>query len=111
MSYHLAFHSLQGFIHPFLARVFWVAGNNRPNFGSPYRFCNGSHILDFDHSFTFTRDSDLGSYVFIDFAGSGLVHLCGKSVVSFVVKEVLSFNIILLPSPFPQVAWVPLLWL
>lgn len=69
---------MSGFIHPALARFFWAAGDREPHFGSPYRYCNGTFIVNFDHSFDITDSEDtLGKYLFIDFAGSGLVHLCG----------------------------------
>ena len=70
---------MAGIIHPLLARFFWAAGPRQPLFGSPYRYCNGTYIYDRNHSFFTTDSSDnLQSFVFIDFAGSGLVHLCGK---------------------------------
>ena len=76
--------SNQGFIHPALARFFWAAGDREPHFGSPYRYCNGTFIVNFDHSFDITDSQDtLGKYLFIDFAGSGLVHLCGKFLKIF----------------------------
>ena len=71
---------LKGFIHPGLARFFWAAGDRHPHYGSPYRFCNGTFVVDSDHSFVVTDEStqSLGPYIFIDFAGSGIVHLCGN---------------------------------
>ena len=46
---------------------------------SPFRFCNGTLTVERDHSFTsYPPDEDLRSFVFLDFAGSGVVHLCGE---------------------------------
>ena len=66
-----------------LARFFWAAGDREPHFGSPYRYCNGTYILDRNHNFDITEEStsQLGDYIFIDFAGSGLVHLCGELIL------------------------------
>lgn len=47
---------------------------------SPFRFCNGTLTVERDHSLsTYAVDEDLGHFVFLDFAGSGVVHLCGKA--------------------------------
>ena len=100
-SVHLLVSSFsnQGFIHPALARFFWAAGDREPHFGSPYRYCNGTFIVNFDHSFDITDSEDtLGKYLFIDFAGSGLVHLCGKFK-----KNILSVSIFCHLSIYPFV--------
>ena len=80
----------QAFIHPSLARFFWSAARSDPPSltWSPYEYCNGTFTAAENHSFSFHQsDADLEKFVFIDFAGSGLVHLCGKtfSVVSAVI--------------------------
>ena len=70
----------QAFIHPGLARFFWSAARSDP-YGltlSPYEYCNGTFTAAQNHSFSFHQSDNLGEFVFIDFAGSGLVHLCGK---------------------------------
>ena len=77
---------MAGIIHPLLARFFWAAGPREPLFGSPYRYCNGTYIYERDHSFFTTEPSDnLHSFIFIDFAGSGLVHLCGKCIYKLIM--------------------------
>ena len=76
---------MQAVIHPFLARLFWssaipdLRGMMRL---SPYRFCNGTFISTKEHEFNIwpENDTEIGELVFFDFAGSGLVHLCGKRV-------------------------------
>ena len=73
--------NLQAFIHPSLARFFWSAARSDPAAmtWSPYEYCNGTFTATSSHSFTFfPSGTNLGDFVFIDFAGSGLVHLCGK---------------------------------
>ena len=46
---------------------------------SPYETCNGTFTATFDHRFTSIESEDLGvKFVFFDFAGSGLVHVCGE---------------------------------
>ena len=70
----------QAFIHPGLARFFWSSARSDP-YGltlSPYEYCNGTFTAAQNHSFSFHQSDNLGEFVFIDFAGSGLVHLCGK---------------------------------
>ena len=73
--------NLQAFIHPFLARLFWssVKPDPRALIWSPYEYCNGTFSATKDHSFlSYPSDTNLGEIVFIDFAGAGLVHLCGE---------------------------------
>jgi len=50
---------------------------------SPFRFCNGTRTVERDHSVSsYDADEDLGEFVFFDFAGSGVVHLCGKLITA-----------------------------
>ena len=71
---------VQAFIHPSLARIFWSSRSDPgPFVWSPYETCNGTFTATIDHRFTSIMREDLGvEYVFFDFAGSGLVHVCGK---------------------------------
>ena len=82
---------MQAFIHPFLARLFWstpiaTAVDNNTNYTinnwSPYGYCSGTYVLERNHSFIKFADivpgHDIFNPTFIDFAGSGLVHVCGK---------------------------------
>lgn len=58
----------------------WSTGRNENLMWSPFRFCNGTQTVERDHSFTsYPPDEDLRSFVFLDFAGSGVVHLCGEA--------------------------------
>ena len=77
---HTHTHS-QAFIHPSLARFFWSSSRSNPRTltWSPYEYCNGTFTATRDHMFSSQPGSlNLNEYVFIDFAGSGLVHLCGE---------------------------------
>ena len=61
----------------------WSAGRNENLMFSPFRFCNGTRTVERDHSISvYSTDEDLGNFVFLDFAGSGVVHLCGKSIIT-----------------------------
>ena len=73
---------LKAFIHPSLARIFWSSRSDPgPFVWSPYETCNGTFTATVDHRFTSLVNKDLGvEYVFFDFAGSGLVHVCGESL-------------------------------
>lgn len=73
-------HVPQAFIHPSLARIFWSSSvSPGPFVWSPYETCNGTFTATFDHRFTSIESEDLGvRFVFFDFAGSGLVHVCGE---------------------------------
>ncbi|XP_064390496.1 ammonium transporter 2-like isoform X2 [Halichondria panicea] len=69
---------MTAFIHPSLARFFWSSSNPQQPAWSPYAPCNGTYTADREHTFSFyTEDVELGDYIFFDFAGSGLVHVCG----------------------------------
>ena len=62
----------------------WSAGRNEDIMFSPFRFCNGTLTVESHHSFSsYSADEDLGEIVFLDFAGSGVVHLCGKLIYSW----------------------------
>ena len=59
----------------------WSAGHNEEVMFSPFRFCNGTQIVERDHRISmYAPDEDLGNFVFLDYAGSGVVHLCGKLI-------------------------------
>ena len=48
---------------------------------SPFGFCNGTQTVERDHRTSmYAPDEDLGDFVFLDYAGSGVVHLCGKLI-------------------------------
>ncbi len=70
----------QAFIHPVLARIFWStsSGDLGGITWSPYAYCKGTFVADREHTFN-NNDKELGGFIFIDFAGSGLVHVCGKN--------------------------------
>ena len=92
---------MQAFIHPFLARLFWstpiVTGDVNDNTTytlsnwSPYGYCSGTYVLDRNHTYIKFADVEPGHNIFyltfIDFAGSGLVHVCGKSLYSMYHQE------------------------
>ena len=81
---------MQAFIHPFLARLFWSSHSNA-NFTtwSPYDYCNGTFTANRAHTFQFlSPGEDLGEFTFIDFAGSGLVHICGTCVYICLVYQI-----------------------
>ena len=84
---------MQAFIHPFLARIFWstpiITGDilndtiRTPSESSwsPYGYCNGTYVLDHNRHFVSLEPRESNIFfdlTFIDFAGSGLVHVCGK---------------------------------
>lgn len=71
---------MQAFIHPGLAKFFWSTRVSRSSW-SPYSFCNGTFTATTNHEFTF-HDEEFDNFTFIDFAGSGLVHLCGKTLLT-----------------------------
>lgn len=84
---------MQAFIHPFLARLFWstpivnaheVTENTTYHLSnwSPYGYCSGTYVLDKEHNYikfaAVEPAHGIFNLTFIDFAGSGLVHVCGK---------------------------------
>lgn len=61
---------------------------------SPFRFCNGTRTVERDHPLSnYSADEDFTDFVFLDFAGSGVVHLCGKiQFVPFYLILTMSFK-------------------
>ncbi len=68
----------KAFIHPSLARFFWsVDSSSRSLTWSPFAYCNGTFTTTIEHEFSYHTEARSG-FVFIDFGGSGIVHLCGE---------------------------------
>ena len=67
-------------MHPLIARMFWGVGiESRIGF-SPFQYCNGTAraSLVSQHNYDYlTADSTYPDIFFVDFAGSGVVHLLG----------------------------------